>query len=97
MLRINLMPRSDDATLEQRKSRFNGIGVNVAVSILAGVVDCAVLVLLNLIERPRVDARFVGHNHFDTPRLRSRKSAEDEVRSAYKVGIAKLVLRDGPE
>ncbi len=65
MLRVHLMPRSHDAALQQREGRFYGVSVNVAVSIFAGVIDRAMFVLLNLVERPRVDARFVGHNHFD--------------------------------
>ena len=38
MLRRDLMPRSDDAALEQRESRFNGIGVDVAVNVDAALI-----------------------------------------------------------
>ena len=58
------MPRSNDAALEKREGRFHGVCVNVAVSVFLGVVDRVVLVLLNLVERARVDRGFVGHDDF---------------------------------
>jgi hypothetical protein len=59
------MPCSDDAPLEQRKRRFNGVGVNVAVNVHLH------LVLDRLVLRGHVDAlhgrgigvQFVGHNY----------------------------------
>lgn len=71
MLRIHFMPRSNNAPLEQTESGFYGIGVNVSMSVASAVVNRAVLFLLNLSERPRVDSRFIGKNHFDiTPDIR---------------------------
>lgn len=64
MFGVNFMPCSYNAALEQGESRFHGIRVNVAVGILAGVIDGLVLVALNLVERPRVDAGFIRHNDF---------------------------------
>src|SRR6266704_2867400 len=67
MLRTDFMPRSHNAALEQRKSRFDGIRVNIAMRVLSGVIDRAVLFLLESIERPRVNRGFVRHNHFNVP------------------------------
>ena len=58
------MPRSDNAALEQGERRLDGVGVNVTVRVLAGMVDRAVLFALQLVERPRVDRGFIGHNDF---------------------------------
>src|SRR5439155_9860281 len=32
---------------------------------LTGMVDSLMKILLHLVERPRIDSRFIGHNHFD--------------------------------
>src|ERR1700726_3492067 len=65
MFRTDFMPRSHNAALEQREGRFHGVGMDIAMGILARMVDCLVLVLVHLFERPRIDGRFVSHNHFD--------------------------------
>ena len=65
MLRVYFMPRSNDAALEQGERRFHGVRVNVAMRVLAGVVDRAMLGLLHLVQRPRIDRGFIRHNHFD--------------------------------
>jgi len=65
MLRVHLMPRAHDAALEKRERGFNGIGVNVAVSVLARMIDRAMLLTLHFVQRERVDRGFVRHNHFD--------------------------------
>src|SRR6266849_6696894 len=66
MLCVHLMPRPNDAALEQAECGFDGIGMNVAMRVLPCVVDRAVLFPLNPGERPRVDLRFVRHNDFHT-------------------------------
>src|SRR6266567_3174164 len=64
MLRRDFMPCSHNATLEKREGRFHGVSVNVAVSVLAGMIDSLVKVLLHLVECPRIDGRFIRHNDF---------------------------------
>ena len=59
------MPRSHNAALEQAESGFDGIGVNVAVRVLAGVIDRLVHAALQFVQGPRIDSGFVRHNHFD--------------------------------
>jgi hypothetical protein len=51
MLRIHLMPRAHDGALKQRERRFHGVRVNVAVRVLASVVDRLALSAPNLVER----------------------------------------------
>src|SRR2546429_7568131 len=71
MLRGDFMPRSKDAALEQAEGRFDGIGMYIAMRVFAGMIDSLVKVLLHLVERPRIDGGFIGHNHFDvTPDVR---------------------------
>src|SRR5713226_2740158 len=65
MLRAYFMPRSNDAALQQAESGLDSVGVNVARNIFLRVTDRAMLFLLNLVDRPRVDRGFVRHNHFD--------------------------------
>ncbi len=65
MLRVHFMPCPNDAALEQREGRFHGVCVNVAVSVLSGVIDRAMLVSLHFVEREGIDRRFIRHNHFD--------------------------------
>src|ERR1700675_1043118 len=50
MLRRHFMPRSHNAALEQAKSRFDGIGVNVAVRVFSRVVYRLVLALLHVVQ-----------------------------------------------
>ena len=64
MFRRDFMPRSHNAALEQGESRFHGIRVNVAVGVVLGMVNRSVEVLLHLVQRPRIDSRFVSNNHF---------------------------------
>src|SRR6266446_5944788 len=64
MFRRDFMPRSHNATLEQREGRFYGVRVNVAMRIFPRVIHGLVKIFLHLVERPRVDGRFIGHNHF---------------------------------
>jgi hypothetical protein len=56
---VPTMPR-----LSREKARFHGICVNIAVRVVLRMVDGLVKVFLHLVQRPRVDCRFVGHNHF---------------------------------
>src|ERR1700730_1261317 len=71
MLRIDFMPRSNDAALEQRECRFNGVRMNVAVCVLARVINRAMLIRLHLIECPRIDCGFVSYDHFNmAPEIR---------------------------
>ena len=65
MFRVDLMPCSNDAALEQRESGFHGVGVNVTVCVLASMINRSVLVFLHFVECPRVDRGFVCHDHFD--------------------------------
>lgn len=65
MFRGDLMPSAHNAALKKRESRFHGVRVNVAVRVFLGMVDGLVEVLLHLVQRPRVDSRFVGQNNFD--------------------------------
>lgn len=64
MFRRDFMPRTNNAPLEQREGRLNGIGVNIAVSVFAGVINRAVLAAVEFINRPRVDCGLIRHNHF---------------------------------
>src|SRR5216683_1090136 len=64
MFSADFMPRSHDSALEQAESGFHGVCVYVPMSIFPRVIDGLVKVLLHLVERPRVDSRFVRHNHF---------------------------------
>src|SRR2546427_12248115 len=57
MVRRDFMPRAHNATFEQRKGRFHGVGMNVAMRVLLRVIDSPVKVLLHLVERPRIDGR----------------------------------------
>jgi len=64
MLCRDLMPCAHNATFKQREGRFYGVCVNVSVGIVLRVVNRSVEVLLHLVQRPRIDSRFVGNNHF---------------------------------
>src|SRR5437016_13254302 len=64
MFRRDFMPCTYNAALEQAESRFHSVCMHVAVRVLTGMVDSLVKVLLHLIECPRVDSRFIRHNHF---------------------------------
>jgi len=65
MFRIYFMPRTNNAALEQREGGLDSVGMNVAVGILLRVIDRLVFAAVHVIQRPRIDARFVRHNHFD--------------------------------
>jgi hypothetical protein len=39
MLRTDFMPRSNDTALEQRECGFHGVGVDVAMRVLLGVLN----------------------------------------------------------
>ena len=65
MLRIDFMPRSHDTAFEQGECRLHSVGMNVAVRVLLRVIDRAVLAGIHVIQRPRIDRRFIGHNNFD--------------------------------
>ncbi len=67
MLRADFMPRSNNAALEQGKHRFHGVCVNISRYIFLRVTNGAMLFLLNLVERPRVDRGLIRHNHFYVP------------------------------
>src|SRR5882762_6993104 len=70
MLRRDFMPRAYNAALEKREGRFHGISVNIAVGVFAGMVNGLVQVLLHVVERVRINSRFIRHNHFDvTPKV----------------------------
>ena len=59
------MPRAHNAALEKRESRFHGVCMHVAMNIFPRVIDGFVDFFMHVIERPRIDGRFIGHNHFD--------------------------------
>ena len=65
MFRRDFMPRSHNATFEQRESGLDGIGMNVSMCVLAGMIDRFMHSLFQLVQGPRIDSRFVSHNHFD--------------------------------
>ena len=65
MLRIHFMPRPNDAALKQGKGRLDCIRVNVAVSVLARVIDRAMLVSLHFVQRERVDRGFIREDDFN--------------------------------
>lgn len=52
MFRRDFMPRTHNAAFEKRESRFDGIGMNVAVSVFAGVVNRLVLACRDVPECP---------------------------------------------
>lgn len=59
------MPCAHNAAFEQGKGRFHCVGMNVSMGIVLRVVNRAVEVLLHFVERPRINSRLVGDNHFD--------------------------------
>src|SRR5882724_11295287 len=63
MLDADVMPRSDDAALEQRERAFHGVGVNVARDVDGPVADSPVSLFVLPVERPRIDGRFIGNEH----------------------------------
>src|SRR6266568_5188340 len=65
MLRRNFMPRANNTALEKREGRFHSVCMHVAVRVFARVIDGLMKVLLHLVERVRVDLRFIRHNDFD--------------------------------
>src|SRR5260370_42680930 len=58
------MPRANNAALEKRERRFYGVRMYVAMRVCSRVVHSPMQVLLHLIECPRVNSRFIGHNDF---------------------------------
>src|SRR6266404_3648963 len=64
MFRRDFMPRPYNAALKKREGRFHSICVHVTVRVVLGMVNGLVKVLLHLVKRPRIDGRFIRHNHF---------------------------------
>ena len=64
MLRRDFMPRSHNAAFEKGKSGFHGVCMDVAVRVFPRVVNRPVLALLHVVERPRINSRFVRKNNF---------------------------------
>src|SRR5690348_12157234 len=68
MLCANPMPRSNDASLEQRECALDGIGMNVAINVDAlFVADRLVAGSMHsgFHHRRRIGGKFVRHNYFD--------------------------------
>jgi len=63
MFRANFVPRPNNATLEERESRFHGIRVNVSVHVFISVADCLMQIFLADREGPWVDRGFVRDDH----------------------------------
>src|ERR1039458_1468672 len=82
MFRTDLMPCTDDATLQQRETRLNAVRVNVANCVDAiFVLDGLVLAEdASIMQRLRIALKLVRHNHinivrdifFDVLRQRAR-------------------------
>src|ERR1022692_2176132 len=68
MLRAEPVPRSNDAALEQRESRFNGVGMNVSSE--PDVLFRAVIhgLMPSLAHGLAVRAIFIGHDHINVLR-----------------------------
>src|SRR5580704_140286 len=65
MLRRDFMPCAHDSTFEKAKGRFDCVGMNVPMSIFAGVVNgfmahCSA----HFVQCPRINSRFISHNDF---------------------------------
>src|SRR6266567_2669979 len=84
MLRRDFMPRAHNAALEQRESRFHGVCVHVTVSILAGMIDSLVKVLLHFVESVRINLGFIRHNDFDV----ATNVCVDDVADSFGLRIA---------
>src|SRR5581483_7167591 len=75
VLRRNLVPRSNDAALEQRKCRFDRVGMDVAISIFARRMFDGFVLRPHIAKERRsgivksfgVAAGIVGHDDFDRP------------------------------
>ena len=78
------MPRANDAALEQRKGRLDGIRMNVAMRVLSRVINRAMLVVPEFVERPRIDSQLIGHNHFH---VTADVRVDDLVNSAHKTNM----------
>ena len=65
MLCANIMPSAHNAALQERECGFDGVRVNHTGDIFFGVIDRPVRFLMSLVERPRIDRRFVCDDHFD--------------------------------
>src|SRR2546425_4176993 len=64
MLRRDFMPSSHNAALEERECRFHRVCMHIAVSVFLRVVNGLVLFFRQLIQGPRIDRGFIGHNDF---------------------------------
>src|SRR5664279_3828704 len=70
MLRTDLMPCTDDATLQQRETRLNAVRVNVTNGVdTIHMLDCLVLAEdASIMQRLRIALKLVGHNHVNIVR-----------------------------
>jgi|ERR1700721_505255 len=67
MFRADLVPRSDDAALQERERRFNGVSVNVAINVMTSAVIDGLMALTSeasFVHRKRICGEVVGDNHF---------------------------------
>src|ERR1700694_4983152 len=67
MLSTNVMPRTNDATLEQRERRFNSVSVNVAVNVHAPTTVDASVLRLHIVngDRSLVCSEVVRHENLN--------------------------------
>src|SRR5690348_869563 len=66
VLRTDLMPASNDATLQERECRFSRVCVNVAIHVYTGtVIDGFVLKSVNggFFNRQRIRGKVIGNQH----------------------------------
>src|ERR1700676_55621 len=65
MFRRDLMPSAHDSTFEKAEGRFDCVGMNVSMSIRAGVVNGFMAhCFAHFVQRPRINSRFISHNDF---------------------------------
>lgn len=64
MFCTDVVPSAHDAALQERERGLNGVGVDHAMYVFSAVIDGLVGRALLPLERPRIDRRFVSHNHF---------------------------------
>lgn len=67
VLGADTVPRPDDAALEQRESRFHGVGMNVSVNVYLRLMFNSLVFFGEggVFESGRVGIQFVGHDHFN--------------------------------
>src|SRR5690242_11781008 len=67
MLCADTVPRSDDATLEQRECRLNRVGVDVAVNVHARAMVDSAMLIFHVVNRcgSLVRSEFVSDERFD--------------------------------